>query len=97
MTAEELAVWVASLIASPVTQFVKKTLGWNGWKALYLFFAISFLLTFTAQYLTTEISLPKFVEDPVAMIESLLAAFMHVMGLATVVYKVFVDQPKGEG
>jgi len=63
MTAQELAVWIASLIASPLTQLIKKKLGWSGWKALWLFFAVSCVLAFIAQVLTTELSLPAVVED----------------------------------
>jgi|Deesub1362A_J573_1020465.scaffolds.fasta_scaffold92642_1 hypothetical protein len=96
MTAKEWAVWFASFIASPLTQLIKNRLGWTGWKALYLFFAVSFVLSFFALYLKTEISIPAFREDPVATIEGLLAAFVQVMGLATVIYKIFIDKP-GEG
>jgi len=54
MTAQELAVWIASLIASPLTQLIKKKLGWSGWKALWLFFAVSCVLAFIAQVLTWQ-------------------------------------------
>jgi hypothetical protein len=93
MTAQELAVWIASLIASPLTQLIKKKLGWSGWKALWLFFAVSCVLAFIAQVLTTELSLPAVVEDPVSTIEGFLAAIVQVVGLATIIYKIFVDQP----
>jgi len=93
MTAKELAVWVASLISSPLTQLIKKQLGWSGWKALWLFFIVSFVLAFAALYLTTELSIPAIVEDPATSLQSLLATFMQIIGLATVLYKIFVDQP----
>jgi hypothetical protein len=93
MTAKDLSVWVASLLASPLTQLVKRKLGWSGWKALWLFFAVSCLLAFLALVLTTELSIPAVVSDPVSTIEGFLAAIVQVVGLATIIYKVFVDQP----
>jgi len=93
MTAEQLAVWIASLISSPLTQFIKKQLGWTGWKALWLFFAVSFVLAAIALYLTGELNIPAIVVDPIAIIQSFLTAFMQIVGLATVLYKLFVDQP----
>jgi len=93
MTAQQLAVWIASIISSPLTQLIKKRLGWTGWKALWLFFAVSFLLAAIALYATGELNLPKIAVDPLAAIESFLAAFVQIVGLATVLYKLFVDQP----
>jgi len=94
MTAEQLAVFVAGLIASPLTQLIKKILGLAGWKALYAFFLVAFLLAAGAMFLTGELSVPKFVEDPVAMLTNLGEALASVFGLATVVYKVFIAHPE---
>jgi len=93
MTAKELGVWVASLLASPLTQLIKKKLSWSGWRALWLFFAVSVILASVALVLTTELSIPKVSEDPVSSIEGVLAAIVQVVGLATIIYKIFVDQP----
>jgi len=93
MTAKDLGVWVASLLASPLTQLIKEKLGWSGWRALWLFFAVSFILAATALVLTTELSIPEIAEDPITTIQDLLAAITQVVGLATIIYKVFVDQP----
>jgi len=93
MTAQQLAVWIASIIDAPLTQFIKKQLGWAGWKALWLFFAVSFILAAIALFVTGELNIPAIVVDPVATIQSFLVAFMQIVGLATVLYKLFVDQP----
>jgi len=94
MTAEQLAVFVAGLIASPLTQLVKRILSLSGWKALYTFFIVAFLLAAFAMVLTGELSVPEFVEDPIAMSVNLGEALSSVFGLATVVYKVFIAHPK---
>jgi len=93
MTAKDLGVWVASLLASPLTQLIKNKLGWSGWRALWLFFAVSVILASVALILTTELSIPAVTEDPIATTQDLLAAIVQVVGLATIIYKVFVDQP----
>jgi len=93
MTAKDLGVWAASLLASPLTQLIKKKLGFSGWRALWLFFAVSCVLAFIALVLTTELSLPAIVEDPISTIEDFLAAITQVVGLASILYKIFVDQP----
>jgi len=97
MTAEQLAVWIAGLLSSPLTQLVKKLFGdIRGWKALWTFFGVSVILSFLAQLLTTEISITAILLDPIATTQSFLEAFVQVIGLATVIYKIWVDRPGAE-
>jgi len=94
MTAEQLAVWVAGLIASPLTQWVKKTFGdIEGWRALWTFFGVSIVLSLLALLLTTEISITAMLTDPIVTMQNFLAALVQVIGLATVIYKIWIDQP----
>jgi len=98
MTAEQFAIWIAGLLSSPLTQWVKKLFGdIKGWKALWTFFGVSVVLSFLALFLTKEISTRAILSDPISTIESFLAALVQVIGLATVIYKIFLDQPGTEG
>jgi len=93
MTAEQLATWIAGLIASPLYQLIKVKLGWSGWKAFYAFFVVAFVLAGVSMALTTELKIPL-TEDPIATITSFIEAFVTVFGLSQLVYKIFIAQPK---
>jgi len=94
MTAEQLATFVAGLIASPLYQLIKVKLGWTGWKAWYTFFIFAIVLAAASMALTTELNMLELTEDPIATTASLIETFLAVFGIGQLVYKIFIAHPE---
>ncbi len=93
MTAEAFALFLAGLIAPFLIQQIKKLFGgWEDTRALWLAFAVSFVLAAGAQLLTGEFALACVAGDPAGCVSSVLEAAMAAFGLATVIYKVFMSK-----
>jgi len=93
MTAEQLGLFIAGLVAEFLTWFINKRLGWKDWKAFWAFYIVALVIAVIALFLTTELSLTLIREDPVASMASILTASCTAAGLGNLIYKVFVNPP----
>lgn len=95
MTAEQLALFVASLIAPFAIQYLKKWFGdLEAVPALWVAFGTSVVLAGGALFLTGGLGLACDLSDPLHCIAGALEAVGVVFGLATVVYKFFMSRPE---
>ncbi|MFH1486720.1 MAG: hypothetical protein ABIH46_11670 [Chloroflexota bacterium] len=93
-TAEALALLLAGVIGSALSEILKKVFGnVDGPKALYLTMAVSVVLAGGAMWLTGELGFSDGVPtgSPVEFISWLLEIGAAVFAVATVVYKKLID------
>ena len=95
MTAEQLALFVASLVAPFLIQYLKKWFGnLEAVNALWVAFGTSVVLGGLALFLTGGLGLACDLSDPLHCVAGAIEAVGVVFGLATVIYKFFLAQPK---
>jgi len=86
MTAETLALFLSGLVASPLIQFVKERLGWEGAKAEWLSYIVCVVLALISLLASGELTLAFVTSEPVTFIAQLGVLFAAVLGLATIIY-----------
>ena len=94
MTAEQLALFVAGLIAPFLAQLLKKWFGGIEAKAaLWVAFGASAVLAALAMLLTGGLAFACDLSNPLGCIAGVLESVGVVFGLATVIYKFFLSKP----
>ena len=95
MTAEQLALFVAGLIAPFLTQLLKKWFGdLEAKPALWVSFGASAALAAVALFLTGGFKIACDLGNPLTCITGIVEAIGVVFGLATVIYKFFMSKPE---